>query len=147
LSTKWCPFASFTPQQGLAIIHPRHSGIYNKDGSFNKERWDLLLTFAEELNGKQVVRKARMFEFLELCKTKDNAWDLIGMGKTASNLEWENAYEKFTTDWKANTDGTYEACISVDTLDMFYNKPVAAFKLVEDQVLPVAMPSTAPRPR
>lgn len=136
-SVKYCPFRMFKPEEAVGVLnHARDTSIFNLDGSINEAQWQRLSAYAEIDHGKQIITKTRLLEFLQLCRSEDARHDLFGIGKAASDGEWNDFFKQFTDHWKQTADGL-EACVTLSTLRQFYEDGGKAFQRVVDGELPV----------
>lgn len=136
-SIKYCPFRMFKPEEAVGVLnHARDTSIFNLDGSINEVQWQKLCKYAEVDQGKQVITKARLLDFLQECSNEDERQDFFGLGKIASDGEWNDFFKQFTDHWK-NSNGDAEACVTLTTLREFYEEGGKAFQRVVDGELPI----------
>lgn len=136
-----CPFSMFKAHEAIgALNHARDTGIYQTDGGFNKERWEKLCEYSEMDAGKAIITKSKFYEFLQWCRDNDPRWDVLGIGKTASNAEWDDYFKKLTDHWKKDGNNNYEASSTLDQLQQFYLDSPTAFDKVVNHELPTPRP-------
>lgn len=130
LKIKGCPFSTFKPKEAVGMLnHPKSTGIYNLDGTINEERWEKLLTYAEnDDNGKLVIKKANFYQFLATCRAQDKRPDFFDFGLTASNAEWDAFFNKFAD------EVNYERVVPIERLRQFYEDSAVVGQEVEQHL-------------
>jgi hypothetical protein len=132
----------------LKVSNPAATGLWDKDGNFNNERFEMLRKKRIIDNGKEIITK-QMFQDLrwELHGEKDLGiatwvyWVLPVSWKAITDGSINELFEYYADHWYKNDKGKWEKALTVDQVFKFYTDPCAVMGRRVRGELPVPQPS------
>jgi len=132
----------------IKVSNPASTGLWDKDGNFNNERFEMLRKKRIIDNGKEIITK-QMFQDLrwDLHGEKDLGiatwvyWVLPVSWKAITDGSINELFEYYADHWYKNEKGKWEKALTVDQVFNFYTNPCAVMERRVRGELPVPQPS------
>ena len=136
-------FTSFTPKEGLKLIHPCDSKIFTVDGHINEEFWTQLVKNCAKSKDEQFIRQDDLMKYMaNVCHKRDKANPEFKFWARLSKGEWEDLFVKCANYWdKTPTDADYVPCITVSLMRQFFENTPAVFDQCKQKLLPIPKPT------